>query len=99
MLLKADQESRMRQIVRELKDTNGITKHLGRSPWMMEMQSTVKTSNSMEARRQKEATIAIDAVMAHDSNMLSLWHAQVPGLRNIHHVHRLKQVDKWARPE
>ena len=85
----------MRQIVRELKDTNGVTKHLGRNAWMMEMQSTVKASDSMKIRRQKEATI--DAVFAHDSIMLILGHAQIPGLRNIHHVHRLKQMDKMGK--
>ena len=95
MLLKGDQESRMRQIVRELKDTNDLTKHLGRNAWMMEMQSTVKASDSMEVRRQKEATI--EAAFTHGSMMLSLGHAQVPGLRNIHHVHRLKQVDKMGK--
>ena len=29
--------------------------------------------------------------------MLSLGHAQVQGLRNIHHVHCLKQVDKMGK--
>ena len=85
----------MRQIVGKLKDTNGMTTHLGRNAWMMEMQNTVKASDSMEVSRQKEATI--DAVMAHGSMMLSLGHAQVPMLRNIHHVHRLKQVDKMGK--
>ena len=37
MLLKGNQEPRMCQIVRELKDTNGLTKHLVRNAWMMEM--------------------------------------------------------------
>ena len=49
----------------------------------------------MEVRRQKEATI--EAVFTHGSMMLSLGQAQVPGLRNIHHVHRLKQVDKLGK--
>ena len=31
MLLKEDQEPRMRQIFKELKDTNGLTKHVGRT--------------------------------------------------------------------
>ena len=85
----------MRQIVRELKDTNGLTKHLGRNAWMMEMQSHVKVSDSVEVRRQKEATI--DAVFTHGSMMLSLGQAQVPGLRNTHHAHRLKKVDKQGK--
>ena len=29
--------------------------------------------------------------------ILSLGHAQVPGLRNIHHAHHLKQVDKRGK--
>ena len=37
MLLKEDQEPRMRQIFKELKDTNGLAKHVGRTAWMMEM--------------------------------------------------------------
>ena len=95
VLLKGGQEFRMRQIVRELKDTNGMTKHLGRNARMMEMQSIVKASGSIEVRRQQEATI--DAAMAHGSMMLSLEHAQGPGLRNMHHVHCLKQVDKMGK--
>ena len=35
--------------------------------------------------------------MAHGSMMLSLGQAQAQGLRNIHHVHRLKQVDKQGK--
>ena len=85
----------MRQIVGELKDANGMTKHPGRNAWMMEMQSPVKASDSMEVRRQKESTI--EAVFTHGSMMLSLGQDQVPGLRNIHHVYRLKQVDKLGK--
>ena len=54
ILLKENQEPRMRQIVKELKDTNRLTKFVGRNAWMMEMQSSVKASDSMEVRRQKE---------------------------------------------
>ena len=45
MLLKENKERHIRQIVRELKDTNGLTKYMGRNAWMMEMQSSVKASN------------------------------------------------------
>ena len=62
---------------------------------MMEMQSSVKASDSMEVRRQKERTI--EAVFIHGSMMLSLGQAQVPGLRNINHVHHLRQVDKQVK--
>ena len=54
MLLKKNQEPRMRQIVRELKDINGLTKLLGRNAWMMEMQSSVKASDSMEIRTRRQ---------------------------------------------
>ena len=97
MLLKGNQESRMRQIVRELKDTNGLTKYLGRNAWMTEMQSSIKASDSMEVRRQKDNIT--EAVFTHGSMMLSLGEAQVPGLRNINHIHHLRQVDKQARSE
>ena len=92
MLLKGNQEPRMRQIARGVKDTNGLTKHLGRNAWMMEMQSSIKVSDSREVKRQKERTI--EAVFTHGSMMLSLGQAQVPGLRNINYVHHLRQVDK-----
>ena len=61
---------------------------------MMEMQSSIKASDSTEVKRQNVAT---GAVFAHDSMMLSLGQAQVPGLRNINHAHRLKQVDKQGK--
>ena len=54
MLLKEDQELHMWQIFKELKDTNGLTKHVGRTAWMMETQGAQKTSDSMEGQRQKE---------------------------------------------
>ena len=95
MLLKEDQEPRMRQIVRELKYTNGLAKFLGRNAWMMEIQSSVKACDSMEVRRQKERTI--EAAFTHGSMMLSLGQAQVPGPRNINHVHYLGQVDKQGK--
>ena len=85
----------MRQIVRELKDTNGLTKYLGRNAWMTEMQSSIKASDSMEVRRQKEKNIG--ALFTHGSMMLSLGQAQVPGLRNINHVHQLGQVDNQGK--
>ena len=53
-LLKEDQEPRMRQIFKELKDTNGLSKHVGRTAWMMEMQGALKASDSVEVKRQKE---------------------------------------------
>ena len=95
MLLKGNQEPHMRQIVRKLKDTNGLTKYLGRNAWMMEMQSPIKASDSMEVRRQKEKNIG--ALFTHGSMMLSLGQAQVPGLRNINHVHQLGQVDNQGK--
>ena len=52
-LLKEDQEQRVRQVFKEIKDTSGLTKFVGRNAWMMEMQSNQKASNSMEVRRQK----------------------------------------------
>jgi len=54
ILLKENQEPRMRQIVRELKDTNGLTEFLRRNTWMMEMQSSVKASDSMEIRTRRQ---------------------------------------------
>ena len=57
MLLEEDQEQRMRQIAKEIKDTSGLTKFVGRNAWMMEMQSNHKASDSMEIKRIKDKTI------------------------------------------
>ena len=53
MLLKEDQEQRVRQIVKEIKDTSGLTKFVGRNAWMMKMQINHKASDSMEIKRIK----------------------------------------------
>ena len=93
--VKAEQEQRVRNLVREIKDTSGLTKYMGRNAWMMEMQSSHKASDSMEVKRTKDKTI--DAVKAHGSMMLSLGQAQIPGLHNINKVHCLRKVDKNGR--
>ena len=62
---------------------------------MTEMQGVLKVSDSIEVKRQKEKNI--EAVYAHGSMMLSLGQAQIPGLRNISHIHLLRQVDKMGR--
>ena len=92
LLLKENQEQRMRNVVKEIKDTSGLTKHVGRNAWMMEMQSNHKASDSMEIKRIKDKTI--EAVYAHGSMMLSLGQAQIPGLYNINKVYHLRQVDR-----
>ena len=53
-LLKADQEQRVRNFLKEIKDTSGMTKHMGKNDWMMEMQSGHKANDSMEIKRTKD---------------------------------------------
>ena len=59
---------------------------------MVEMQGAQKASDSMEVKRQKGKNI--DAVHGHGSIMLILGQAQIPGLTNINHIYRLRQVDR-----
>ena len=92
LLLKEDQEQRVRDVIKEIKDICGLAKHMGKNAWMMKMQSNHKASNSMEVKRTKDKTI--EAVKAHGSMMLSLGQAQIPGLYNINKVHHLRQVDR-----
>ena len=79
-------------MIQEIKDTCGMTKRLGRNAWIMEMQSSHKSSDSMEVKRIKDKTI--DSVKSHGIMMLSLGQAQIPGLHNINKVYRLRKVDK-----
>ena len=97
LLLKENQEQHMWNVIKEIKDTSGLTRDVGRNAWIMEMQSNHKASNSMEIKRTKDKTI--EAVKAHGSMMLSLGQAQIPGLWNVNKIHLLKQVDKKARSD
>ena len=92
LLLKENQEQCMRNVVKEIKDTSRLTKHVGRNARIMGMQSNQKASDSMEIKRIKNETI--DVVYAHGSMMLSLGQAQILGLYNINKVHHLRQVDR-----
>ena len=95
LLLKANQEERVRDFLKEIKDTSGMAKHMGKNALMMEMQSGHKASDSMEIKRTKDKTI--EAVKAHGSMMLSLGQAQILCLHNINKVHHLRQEDKMAK--
>ena len=92
LLSKADQKQRVRDLLQEIKDTSGMTKHMGKNAWMMEMQSGHKANDSMEIKRTKDKTI--EAIKAHGSMMLSLGQAQMPDLYNINKVHHLRQVGR-----
>ena len=54
LLSKADQKQRVRDLLQEIKDTSGMTKHMGKNAWMMEMQSGHKANDSMEIKRTKD---------------------------------------------
>ena len=90
--LKADHEQRMRNLLKEIKDTSGLCKHMGKNAWMMEMQSSHRASDSMDVKRTRDKTI--ESVKAHGSMMLSLGQAQIPGLHNANKVHHLRKMDK-----
>ena len=51
MLFKAEQGKRIRQILKELKDTNVLTKYFGRSAWTMQMQGPDEAPRTMEIKR------------------------------------------------
>ena len=90
--IKAEQEPRVRQILKELKDTSCLGRYLGKNAWSMEMQASVGGNDDMAAKQKKNKTI--DAVYAHGSMQLSLGHTLIPGLRNVEKVHHLKQIKK-----
>ena len=54
MLLKEDQELRMRQIFKKLKGTNGLTKHVGTAVWMMEVQGAQKLQTKWKSKDKRK---------------------------------------------
>ena len=62
--VKQEQEPRLRSLMTETKDTSSLNKHLCKTAWTMEMQTSMRDDDNMEVKQKKETVTWLHAAHA-----------------------------------